>query len=547
MESAQVSNHQRISLREYAEEHPLLGVEDLSQWFEATYGQPISLNAVFDSLSAKYKTLTAPRDIYSTERKKQRIDDGPRVKQEPCSGVKQEAEEFDSGVRPETERDDGPVNIPSGVSGSDGVNGPANGPASGPRSGPHGAPTFQDGWLKGLKKRKPAYSRRGGYERVQLHQRQMDAVSQLLRYYPQEDVYILDETSLYWKQRPDIKVAAYDRTQMKKNMSHFTVLLGCNSDGSHKLAPWIIGHADRPRCFDAAKVNTESLGCVWRSNNNASVTTAIVREWLLEFDRNIAAQHPSRRVVLLMDNYSAHESAVTSLRNTTVCFTPPTMAERKMPFDWGVFANFKKHYHEKWLQYMFAEYHHKRDPLCTVNVLKAILWCVWAWQKVPQITIINSWFFYDVDPFHRSRDSEQPPRGSEEEGPLNDEIEGLMQKLAGKGPIKRPIGIRQFINPDDERVGERGQRSLEECLAERSVSQKHTRKKHTHESNEELENIPLVSNRKALASVNKSIQYLMQQGCMGPGLMYNLMQLRLQISQNLKDETDAAEFAAISV
>ena len=60
------------------------------------------------------------------------------------------------------------------------------------------------------------------------------------------------------------------------------------------------------------------MNLVWRHNGSALITAVIFQEWLVWFDRRMH----DRKVVLVMDNFSAHEAAVEAfnerLQNTLI-------------------------------------------------------------------------------------------------------------------------------------------------------------------------------------------------------------------------------------
>ena len=67
-----------------------------------------------------------------------------------------------------------------------------------------------------------------------------------------------------------------------------------------------------------------TLGCYWRCNSKAWMKTDIMLEWLYWFDQQVTG----RKVLLLMDNFSAHVAAVEAsrirpLQNTVICWLPP--------------------------------------------------------------------------------------------------------------------------------------------------------------------------------------------------------------------------------
>lgn len=160
---------------------------------------------------------------------------------------------------------------------------------------------------------------------------------------------------------------------------------------------WIIGKFKKPRCFKAAGLKSvESLGIRWRANTKAWMFTGIMVEWLKWFDIMMAG----RKVILLPDNFSAHEAAVAELEalpqgsglvNTEICFLPPNSTSRLQPLDQGIIASFKARYRKRWISYMLEQHELGFNALDTMNVLKAIQWSICAWDEVSAKTITNCW------------------------------------------------------------------------------------------------------------------------------------------------------------
>ena len=112
----------------------------------------------------------------------------------------------------------------------------------------------------------------------------------------------------------------------------------------------------------------------------------------------------NRKVVLLIDNFAAHESAVKDLqqrplglRNTEVLFLPPNTTSRLQPLDQGIIRTFKAVYRRKWLRYMIDEHADGRNPFNSVNILKAIRWSIQAWHELDKDTIANCWIHSGVN------------------------------------------------------------------------------------------------------------------------------------------------------
>jgi hypothetical protein len=55
-------------------------------------------------------------------------------------------------------------------------------------------------------------------------------------------------------------------------------------------------------------LNLDTIGAVWRHNKSAWMTHHIMKEWLKWFDNRMKCQN--KKVLLLMDNFSAHELGV---------------------------------------------------------------------------------------------------------------------------------------------------------------------------------------------------------------------------------------------
>jgi len=153
--------------------------------------------------------------------------------------------------------------------------------------------------------------------------------------FPSKDVYNMDETGLFWKATPYTTLATEALSGTKKQKARVSLANCSNADGSDKLHLWIIGSSAQPRCFAKAHVSIASLDIIWKSNKKAWMTTVIMTEWLTWFDKRMHG----RRVLLLLDNFSAHEAAVqtltenNTLKNTRVEFLPPNCTSVYQPLD----------------------------------------------------------------------------------------------------------------------------------------------------------------------------------------------------------------------
>lgn len=75
-----------------------------------------------------------------------------------------------------------------------------------------------------------------------------------------------------------------------------------------------------------AKLELESIGASWRNSKKAWMNTINMKEWLHWLNARVKAQ--GKHILLLMDNFSAHEAAIlqmeqaNELTNIKVKFLP---------------------------------------------------------------------------------------------------------------------------------------------------------------------------------------------------------------------------------
>jgi hypothetical protein len=168
----------------------------------------------------------------------------------------------------------------------------------------------------------------------------------------------------------------------------------CNASGTDKRPIWYIGTAAKPRCFASNRVDISQLPMVWRNNKKGWINAQIFREWLYWFDARMAG----RKVALLIDNFSAHESGLEivkeegGLANIEVIFLPVNATSYCQPLDQGIIRSWKAHYRRRWVQFMVDEHTADRDPNKTMHVLQAGQWGMAAWnENVDEKTIANCW------------------------------------------------------------------------------------------------------------------------------------------------------------
>jgi hypothetical protein len=446
----QFSLSEKASLRAYHEQHPHLTQPALAEWFEAHTGKPIRPNSVSEILSSRYTSL----DSDQTKRPK-------LLKQRRAAYPVLERILSDWVYRQEQHL----------VISSDLIKGKAR--SFWPRIPEYNEipiPDFSDGWVGKFKARhglryRPRHGEAGSAAELPNMAADLAIIQAKVAQFAPTDQYNCDETGLFWKMVPDRGISSRTLPGVKKEKARITIHHACNATGSHKLPMWVIGKHKRPRAFRAAGVkDVEALGIKWRYNKKAWMTTEIMVDWLRWFDQQMSG----RKVLLLMDNFSAHLAAINSLEampqglgllNTEVLFLPPNTTSKLQPLDQGIVASFKARYRRSWIRFMLEQHELGHNPLQTMNVLKAIQFSITAWDEVSSTTISNCWAHSKVNlnPVQMAVDTASQQ--------VIESIQGDLQQLYIQHQIQQAMDINQLINPPDEQVIDADNEIDEELLA----------------------------------------------------------------------------------
>ncbi|KAF2702388.1 DDE-domain-containing protein [Pleomassaria siparia CBS 279.74] len=275
----------------------------------------------------------------------------------------------------------------------------------------------------------------------------MSKLREKTRSYARRDCYNMDEATLFYGLTPEWTLATGAELE-KREETRLTVTLCCNADGSDKLDPWFVGKAKSPRAL-GGEDNTAiaNLPCVYRGNGKAWMTYAIMVEWLRWFDAKMAG----RRVLLLLDSFSAHEKTVQllleeqgGLQNTAVEFFLPDDPPFYQPCTNGITANWKLLYRQYWLEFMVRLSLLNQDPIREMNIHYALRWGCQAWKDdLQKQSIYNCWTHSTVfwEYF-----------GPQPEGLDYSHIESLAMALQNMGVIRPAKNLTRFVNPTDEEV-----------------------------------------------------------------------------------------------
>ena len=118
----------------------------------------------------------------------------------------------------------------------------------------------------------------------------------------------MDEIALFWKITPDRTLFTEKLSGKKKEKARISVAVTCSSDGSCYFLLWLIGKSTNLRCFRKGAA-IKGFDFTYRNNNKAWMTGDIMIEYLKWLNKRVSP----RKVLLLLDGFSAYEVAVKKL------------------------------------------------------------------------------------------------------------------------------------------------------------------------------------------------------------------------------------------
>lgn len=197
--------------------------------------------------------------------------------------------------------------------------------------------------------------------------------------YTPRDIFNMDETGIFYNLLPCHTLSikgqkCHGGTQSKQRL---TVVLVCNSDGSEKHQPWVIGKSKNPRCFK--HIDKDKLPCKYTHHTKAWIDTSAFRQFLLQFNRRMMAQN--RHVLLTLDNCSSHNLGELTLSNVNVQFFPANTTSRLQPLDQDIIALLKRAYRIRLVRAAIRAIE-EDTKIPTWNVLDAIRAIKLAWETI---------------------------------------------------------------------------------------------------------------------------------------------------------------------
>jgi hypothetical protein len=305
-------------------------------------------------------------------------------------------------------------------------------------------PAFSDGWLTRFKTRHSLryHSFHGESASVpaSIHD-EMKPIQAICDQYQPQDIYNMDETGLYWRRMPNGGLSTDSHAGQKKDKTRISIAVATNATGSDRLPLWLIGTAKTPRALRG--VNMRAIGCIWRWNKKAWMRSGIMGEWFRSFYRHIGKQ---RRVLLLLDNFSAHLCALEDAPpppNIRVVFFPSNATSVYQPLDQGIIQNLKHHYRKKWMLWMINMLDRNIDPRERMSLNYTLRWITQAWRNnVLDQTIQNCFNKSTVTGRADQRE------GSLEALQLGDLYQTLTERLTKDA--QEVMSLDDFLDPSDE-------------------------------------------------------------------------------------------------
>lgn len=306
---------------------------------------------------------------------------------------------------------------------------------------------FSDGWLGNFKKRwnlrlLRSYGERGDAD-VEALAAELPKLKEVVEKYDPKDIFNADECGLFYSMPPERSISRERLPGRKKAKERITFMPCANADGSEKLELMVIGKARNPRCFQ--KKSGQELGFDYHANQKAWMTTDLFFQWLARFQTYVA-KSPDRKVLLLIDNCSAHgkKEALPCLPNIRVEYFPPNCTSIIQPMDAGIIAALKLRYKRRHMERALENMEVQTKHVYKVDVLTAMKWFKSAWNDLPSKAIKNCWIHTKLIYGEKSADVEQ------EEIALASELRGQVQDQM---PASARVDEEAVVSPEGENDG----------------------------------------------------------------------------------------------
>lgn len=305
----------------------------------------------------------------------------------------------------------------------------------------HGKFRASNGWLDNFKKRNNIVFRKLCGESASVNNDVCNEwktkLELLLKDYEPQDVFNADETALFYKCLPDETLTFKNEKCHggKNSKERVTLLLAANMTGTEKLRHLFIGKSKKPRCF----AGCNSFPVDYTANKKAWMNAALFAEWLIKIDNQM--KKAKRKILLFIDNCTAHNIIPASLHCVKVQFLPPNTTSKLQHLDQGIIKNFKTLYRKEVVRQIVSDIEDGKQT--SIDILQAMRMADKSWRNVTKKTIENCFKACEFG-LRAEDDLEVEPE------PVFDNIEAVEWTRVCTHSNAENVRFEDFVNIDDD-------------------------------------------------------------------------------------------------
>ena len=280
--------------------------------------------------------------------------------------------------------------------------------------------------------------------------------------YSRNRIYNADETGLNCKALPDKTLASKTANSApghKVSKERVTVLVSANASDSHSLPLFVIGKAQKPRCFD----NIFNLPVVYRGQKNAWMKGDLFTKWFIkDFIPNIKAHQQKtsteEKTLLLLDNAPCHpasevlekEAQLAGYPEFKVMYLSSNVTLFIQPMDQGVIEKIKRMYRKEMLRKLLILDESEEGVLSACEKFNIKDCCYMlrdAWKCLTQDNLSRTWEKLLVD--------KEREEGGQDELQVDQsaaKFTSILQEIPGCSDVAVE-DVNQWLNLDAEDVG----------------------------------------------------------------------------------------------